>query len=42
MTQKNTRNILIVVVALAALLATAHVLANSLNLTDLLRSIHGG
>ncbi len=42
MTRKNVRTLLIAIVVLAAVLASAHVLANSLSLTDLLRSIHGG
>ncbi len=42
MSRKTILRLALAVVAIAALLATAHILANGLDLTELVRSIHGG
>lgn len=42
MNKKRILTVLIVVIVLAALMLTMHMLVNGLNLTDIMRTVHGG
>lgn len=42
MTPKTLVRIAVAIVVIAAVLATAHIVVNGLNLVDVIRAIHGG
>ncbi len=42
MNARNALRLVIAIVVIAAVLATAHVVVNGLNLVDWIRALHGG